>query len=231
MQQDILGFDPHSKRANLKLLKAIHYLVKPTFYMEIGVRWGDSLILSGDNALAIGIDPAPNLKMELPRKTYLIKKTSDDFFKRYHWYQKVYRKKPDLALIDGMHLSEYVLRDFINLEACMDKTGMIVLDDTNPQNAKMAYRERETNLWTGDVWKLLPILFKYRPDLEIVTYDVAPAGLTLIKQLDPHNTFLKGNYSEIETEIQKITFNTFVTELKPNVRQYTQSSLKRFISR
>ncbi len=31
--------------------------------------------------------------------------------------------------------------------------------------------------WTGDVWKLIPILQRYRPDLQLTLFDAPPSGL------------------------------------------------------
>ena len=40
----------------------------------------------------------------------------------------------DFAFIDGMHLSEFALRDFMNIEEHMDRAGVVVLDDVLPRN-------------------------------------------------------------------------------------------------
>src|SRR5258706_5348979 len=48
-----------------------------------------------------------------------------------------------------------------------------------------AARERVDAFWSGDVWKLVPCLKKYRPDLSIHTIASAPTGLPVIRNLDP----------------------------------------------
>jgi hypothetical protein len=54
--------------------------------------------------------------------------------------------------------------------------------------------------WTGDVWKILPILRKYRPDLKVTVLDCRPTGLVLVSNLSPRNTALRRNYDEIVAE-------------------------------
>jgi glycosyltransferase involved in cell wall biosynthesis len=64
----------------------------------------------------------------------------------------------------------------------------------------MAVRNRdecETNEWTGDVWKIVPVLQKYRPDLIINILDAAPTGLVIVSGLNAKNKVLTEKYDEI----------------------------------
>jgi hypothetical protein len=51
--------------------------------------------------------------------------------------------------------------------------------------------------WTGDVWKLYPILTEFRPDLEITILDCPPTGLVMIRNMDAKSTVLRDNYDAI----------------------------------
>ncbi|TGP16535.1 class I SAM-dependent methyltransferase, partial [Mesorhizobium sp. M1D.F.Ca.ET.231.01.1.1] len=64
----------------------------------------------------------------------------------------------DLAFIDGMHNAEFALRDFINCERVSHAQGVIVIDDVLPRDIAHASRERNTQVWTGDIYSLVPIL-------------------------------------------------------------------------
>jgi hypothetical protein len=55
--------------------------------------------------------------------------------------------------------------------------------------------------WTGDVWKLIGVLQKYRPDLVIDVLDAAPSGLMLIQGIDPASTVLSERYDQIVQEV------------------------------
>jgi hypothetical protein len=72
--------------------------------------------------------------------------------------------------------------------------------DCYPVDRASAARERTTQLWSGDVWKLVVCLKKYRPDLRICTVDVPPTGLGIIRGLDPSSkiltSLLDGLYEE-----------------------------------
>jgi len=44
--------------------------------------------------------------------------------------------------------------------------------------------------WSGDIWRLIVLLKKYRPDLSISTIGTPPTGLGLVRNLDPNSRFL-----------------------------------------
>ena len=60
----------------------------------------------------------------------------------------------DLAFIDGMHLFEYALRDVFHTERHTRWTSVMVLDDMLPRSVDEAARDRHTDAWTGDVFKV-----------------------------------------------------------------------------
>ena len=111
-----------------------------------------------------------------------------------------------MAFLNGMHLFECLLRDFIGTEAACHPRSLILLHDCVPSNTRMALRqyqpgdscEGDTAGWfTGDVWKLLPILREYRPDLRLHVLDCPPTGLVAITGLDPASSVLADRYHEI----------------------------------
>ena len=50
----------------------------------------------------------------------------------------------DLVFVDGMHLFEFALRDFMNVERHADWWSVIVFDDILPRDVDEAARERHT---------------------------------------------------------------------------------------
>ncbi|MGM1054167.1 MAG: class I SAM-dependent methyltransferase [Pseudomonadota bacterium] len=160
-----------------ELLRQLHQMLKPSLYLEIGVQTGKSLLLA--ECEAIGIDPMPRPNIKLQKNHMLLRMTSDEFFAHHadHYLQK----PPDIVFIDGMHLFEYALRDFMNVERYAGPDTIVVVDDIFPGHPAQAERERRTRAWTGDVWKLAAVLETERPDLEIVKVDVFPTGLMIVK--------------------------------------------------
>lgn len=193
----------------LDVLEGLHLALKPECYLEIGTRWGDSLRRA--KGFAIAIDPEFRLSqqaMDGVTEAHLFRMTSDDFFAS----DAIARlgRKVDFAFLDGMHLFEFLLRDFIGVERAAAEGAVVTMHDIMPFNRVMALREMDmtnTYYWTGDVWKLLPILRRYRPDLTVEVVDCAPTGLGLVRGLDPGNDTLTRNYEAILAEWRDIALD------------------------
>ena len=200
----------------IETLQTISKEIQPEWYLEIGTRDGRSLRAMNSNFIAV--DP----KFVISKNTlnaatqfFFFQETSDAFFQR--GFMRLNNIRPDLAFIDGMHLFEFVLRDFINTEKAMDPGGAICLHDVLPFNADMTtrdidYLEKLELPWTGDVWKILPVLKKYRPDLEITIFDSRPTGLGLVRNLDPESRVLSEYYDEIVRDFTGLEISSFGIE-------------------
>jgi hypothetical protein len=188
-EEEVIGGVEHYR----DVLARLHEVLKPDLYLEIGVRSGGSLRLA--KGRAIGVDPDYQIRVKLPQQTTLYRMTSDDFFEKAG--PEVFQGAVDLAFIDGLHLFEFALRDFMNVERAASSSGVIVIDDVFPNHPKQGMRERCTRRWTGDIWKLLPCLRRYRPDLTLIPLDTVPTGLLLIAGLDPQSTVLWDQYNPI----------------------------------
>lgn len=185
----------------LEVLDFAHQKLKPSTYLEIGVRTGTSLALA--RCRAIGIDPAFTIKTELHCDVSLFRTTSDAYFSQPDPLAATDGRPFELAFIDGMHLFEFALRDFINAERYSSTRGVIFFDDMMPNSVDEAARVKHTRLWTGDVYSMVEVLRRYRPDLSVLGIDVRPTGLLMVTGLDPENTTLADNFGEILAEFRK----------------------------
>ena len=176
-------------------LGRIHEVLEPPTYLEIGVRNGDSLALA--RSPSIGIDPAYRLKVAPPAGAKLFPVTSDDFFARAEPLLTFGARRVAFSFIDGMHLAEFALRDFVNVERHADWTAAIVFDDILPRDVEEANRDRSTHQWTGDVYKVLEVLEAHRPDLVVLRVGTEPTGLGLVLGLDPESRVLEHRLDEL----------------------------------
>lgn len=181
-------------RPYLDVLRELHDLIRPKMYLEIGVRKGSSLALAEGDAIAIDPDPHPDLAASNPAAR-LYRCTSDDFF-FFHGDAAIARPI-ELAFIDGMHLAEFVYRDFMNLERYMDPQGVIVVDDVLPNHPLQAKRDRKSRVWTGDVWRFAELIAQKRPDLRLTLLDTSPSGLLLISRVNPKNRALWADFNKV----------------------------------
>lgn len=201
----------------LQALKLTHRALKPSFYVEIGCGQGASLELAECPRLAI--DPEPRISTGLSWPTRIFRETSDTFFARPD-AGRILGQHPDMAFIDGMHLVEFALRDFMNLESHSAPGTIIAIDDVVPGDISWASRERETQAWTGDVYRLIPLLRHYRPDLDIAVFEASilnfDKGLTVISNLDPESMVLTDAY---ETIIAELEHQAFAEETAQAIRE------------
>src|SRR5262249_26303853 len=132
--------------------------------------------------------------------------TSDEFFARHDVRGKL-GGPIELAFIDGMHHFEFALRDFINIEKSCTPDSTVLFHDAYPLDRATAERERRTGFWSGDIWRFVLALRKYRPDLRVHTIASAPTGLGVIRGLDPSSRVLGERYAEIEREFLALDYS------------------------
>jgi glycosyltransferase involved in cell wall biosynthesis len=197
---EIINVDIHRPKYNT-LLNARHQIInqltnKNHDYLEIGVENGYTF--NNVHFLnKIGVDPDPKFSN---KNIHIC--TSDDYFEKCV-------KSFDVIFIDGMHLSENVLRDFNNSIHFLNENGSILIDDIIPlnyneqltiplrhyyENGILKYGEE----WTGDVWKTIYyLLVHYQDKLSFsYYYNINYRGIAHIK--------LKTNFTIFTTEEELI---------------------------
>lgn len=161
----------------LHVLRALHQVLRPKLYVEIGVRKGDSLLLAEPETHAIGIDLYPLTCPDRPNSV-IAGCSSDAFFT--HVPARERARGFDLAFIDGDHSYAQALRDFENLERLAKPSSIIAIHDVIPMDERTATPECTTNFWTGDVWRLMAAIVGGRPDLVAFTVACPPSGLGIV---------------------------------------------------
>jgi hypothetical protein len=189
------------------VLERVHAHLRPRTYVEIGVAQGESIVLASPDTRAIGVDPNPRIAAPLGPNVSIVAQTSDDFFARHDVRAELGGLPVDLAFIDGMHQFEFALRDFMNLEALCTPSSTILIHDVYPLDERTAARERVTDFWSGDIWRLVLLLRKHRPDLVTHTIAAAPTGLAVVRNLDPGSRYIRDHLDELIEEYRAVDFS------------------------
>jgi hypothetical protein len=189
------------------VLRAMHAALRPETYLEIGVAAGATLALATSARLAVGVDPVPaELEHALPPVARVVHDTSAAFFANRTREDVFGPDAVDLVFIDGLHLFEVALRDFIHAERWTSPDSTIVLHDCVPITPATASRERRTRFWVGDTWKAAWALARHRPDLRLRTILTPPSGLVIVRRLDPSSQHLSKNFDAIVRELEPLAY-------------------------
>lgn len=188
-------------------LNMLQQRLRPHVYLEIGVENGHTIALARAPTKAIGIDPAPAIERPFQTETHIFAETSDAFFARIG--KQLPQGPIDFAFIDGMHEFTHALRDFMNVEAHATRQTVIAIHDTIPFDEITQRPDRQRAFYTGDVWRTMAALRRYRPDLTVITIPTAPSGLTLVLNPDPDSRVLWDHYDEITAAISAMTYDEF----------------------
>jgi hypothetical protein len=207
--------DAHIALASLRMpgmmyrdwIGRLYAALMPSTVIEVGVFEGETLARVPPPGVAIGIDPKPNVRCPFQTETHIFTETSDAFFARQGPAPLLGNKPLGAAFIDGLHLYEQALRDFINLEAYCGPKSLILVHDTVPLDEQTQLRTAETSFNSGDVWKLVLCLKELRPDLDIFTIATAWTGLTVISGLDPSSRVLKEGYDGAVAKFMELPFS------------------------
>ncbi|WGJ14341.1 class I SAM-dependent methyltransferase [Methylocapsa sp. D3K7] len=209
-----------------EFLRFAKQLIGAETYLEIGVQSGATLFLEPMPKLVVGVDPAFQIVTPIKSSCHcaLFRQTSDSFFDD-SCFATVGAEPVDLTFVDGLHWSEFALRDVRNSERISHKKSVILVHDIAPRSAVMAGREECPVAWMGDVFKIIPALRKFRPDLSVVCVgDVPYAGMGVIWNLDPNDTTLFDRYEEVvafmdaldyDRDYEPLVKSTFISYKSP----------------
>ncbi len=214
---DVGGDLDHRGVNYLDFMSALSRTLAVRTYLEIGTNTGESLKRFPCDSICI--DPQFAIEQSVlagRRRAFFFQMTSDDFFSHYD-VRSMFPGGLDVAFLDGLHHFEALLRDFMNAERYCHKDSVILLHDCLPTNHRMAERNPRIDeaedpatrhSWTGDVWRLLPVLHKYRPDLRIFFLDCGPTGLVVCTNMNPHSQVLPESYVRIVEEFSAVDLPT-----------------------
>ena len=149
------------------IINSIASKIKASDYLEIGVYDGycfERVMIPNKDA----VDP------DSPFRHTNFRMTSDKFFDYLNP-----KKGYDIIFIDGLHVHEQSLRDFINSEKHLNPGGFIIFHDTNPPTKSHATDECKSGDWNGSVYKTIITLRSEWPNLNIFTVDT-DWGVTVV---------------------------------------------------
>jgi hypothetical protein len=206
------------------VLRELHKALRPKSYLEIGTLTGGTLKIA--QCPSIAIDPVFRVEQDVLGGKHVCgfyQMTSDEFFADYN-PEIILGRRIEFAFLDGLHFAEVLLRDFANTERHCNPKSIIALHDCVPVETAMAERvsglspiePHRAGWWTGDVWRTVLALKRFRPDLNITALDAAPTGLVCITNLNPDDRSIFVRYAEIvkymmSLSLEKMTLQNYIS--------------------
>lgn len=143
------------------------HIYQPKVYLELGLYDGETFqkvrrATFDFGSRCIGVDiKKPPIDGEIYTQT------TDEFFKSYD-------EKVDMIFIDADHRYESVVKDLENSLKILNKTGCIVLHDTDPDNDSLFDPSR-----CGDSYRIVNDI-EQNTNLNITTFPISEAGLSIV---------------------------------------------------
>ena len=165
-------------------------------HLEIGIDRGQSLSYARPPTRAVAVDPEPKIDAPLKVEAHLFCETSDVFFAERRLAPLLNDQPLTLAFIDGLHVFQQSLKDFMHVESFCGPRSVVLIHGTIPLDELTQRPDRQRKFYGGDVWKTVLCLKHYRPDLDIFTIATPPTGLTVVTGLDPTSRILTDQFEE-----------------------------------
>jgi capsular polysaccharide biosynthesis protein len=192
----------------------LHEALAPDSYLEISQHPTEVLNTAGCPTVAITLSGGDaTIAFGSKPRMFVFRGDGTSFFERFD-PRLLLGGAIDLALLNGLPLLEVMLRDFCDLERHCRPGSVVLFNNCLPIDGAMAGRDPEEltrragsahpDWWTGDAWKLLPILRSYRPDLTLHLFDAQPSGLLAVTGLDPASTVLADGFDAIVTRYRDL---------------------------
>jgi glycosyltransferase involved in cell wall biosynthesis/tetratricopeptide (TPR) repeat protein len=213
-------------------LKRLHAAIAPQTYLEIGIDRGQSLSYARPPTRAVGVDPEPKIDAPLKVEAHLFCETSDVFFAERRLAPLLNDQPLALAFIDGLHVFQQSLKDFMHVESFCGPRSVVLIHDTIPLDELTQRLDRQRKFYRGDVWKTVLCLKHYRPDLDIFTIATPPTGLTVVTGLDSTSRILTDQFEEAMERFVDTSFAVLepildtALNVVPNDWSIVQSHLK-----
>jgi len=159
----------------LKIIAMLHSHLRPRTYLEIGVETGQSIALARRERARSVSTPNPRsqsgsllARAYMPHERRVLRRSRRASGVRRLAYRSRFHRRDAPIRIRAARLHEY--------REAQHATVNDIDSRLLPLSRHTAERERRTTFWSGDIWRLILILRKYRPDLSVKVIGTAPTA-------------------------------------------------------
>lgn len=210
---------------NLSLLELLKYMfnrLQPKMFITIGDR-ASYVQCVPQPILGLGIDPWPLMSLKSLAPNQQVYPVTSDYF--FHSPYMIKELHPDIVMITGFHRFEQVLRDIMFAEKLCNNKSVIMINNTAPLSPDDIDRADITASahQTGDVFKVIPIFKKYRPEVKVSTLIDVDKGVTIFENLDESSHILQHALVEAVGDVINIPYDQRDSSTDMTFEEYKNS--------
>jgi len=207
--------------AFLALMKRVF---RPRTYIEVGIRKAATLLSDPVPEFVVGIDPDPELSADGIRgcrNLLIMRSKSDDAFGELFSGKFLGERRSDFAFLHGVHRCEVVLRDIANCARLSRDGALIFVHDVLPENQSQASREPRPGRWMGDVYKIVPTIWRFLSWVPmLLVNDIPPSGMLLLRVTGDMHDAIFSQYDALVAAMESL-------ELEPTLEEMHAKAVSR----
>src|SRR5205823_3201985 len=164
------------------------------------------------------------------RNLLLLRSTSDDAFAVLAEHKLLGDRKSDIAFVDGLHHSDAVLRDIANCARFSREGALIFVHDVFPENEIQASRQEIPGTWMGDVYKVVPIIWRHLGWVEtLLVNDIPPSGMFILRITGDIHDAIFSQYDVLVTAMERCEYAATLEEINAKAVSRTSRPFAEFI--
>jgi len=216
--------------AFLALMKRIF---RPRTYVGVGIRHGATLLSDPVPDFVVGIDPDPELTADATRacrNLLIMRSKSDDAFAELSSGKYLGERRSDFAVVDGGHDCAAVLRDIANCARLSGEGALIFVHDVLPENHSEAAGDPGPGRWVGDVYKLVPTMWRFLSWVPmLLIHDIGPSGMLILRVTGDMHAAIFGQYDALVAEMESLEPEPTLEEMRATAVSRASPALADFI--
>jgi tetratricopeptide (TPR) repeat protein len=190
------------------ILSYLHSHSKFQSYLEI-VNWdqdiGNSLAKTNTTTISISHQ---TLKISTSNR-YFFKAHPNLFFNKVNLSDIIQSKLGMIYIASDNDLPQFLIA-LIYLSDYITPKTIICVKNTYPLDGITSSERKYTSFWTGNIWKLVPVLKEFFPSINIKTLKAFPAGVSIMNNFDATaGKILRCNFPEIINYADSLHYDDF----------------------
>ncbi|MGI9253793.1 MAG: hypothetical protein ACR2J8_08600 [Thermomicrobiales bacterium] len=184
----------------MEYLRHIDAVLRPAVVLLLGSDAAPVFVR--DDAVVVAIDLAPSREaaaLARAGQIVLLREPAESACTAVAIGAVLEAREVDFVWIADERHFRGLLRAFIDCERMASPYGAIAIGHVLPRTAQAARRSPTPggDVWSGEAWRIVPCLRRWRPNLMLDLHDATPDGILVVTGLDPADRTLDDRYDEI----------------------------------